>query len=104
VPQRSLGLPVTLLAMALAGCGAPLKPLPSAQASETAANECGSGGLGRYVSQLATDDTLASIRAAIGHGRIRTIRPGDAVTMDFRPERLNIEIGGSGRIERFRCG
>lgn len=33
----------------------------------------------------------------------RVIGPGDAVTMDFRADRLNIEIGESGRIERIGC-
>lgn len=35
---------------------------------------------------------------------VRIIRPGMAVTMDFRPDRLNIGIGESGRIERVYCG
>lgn len=33
----------------------------------------------------------------------RVIGPGDAVTMDFRADRLNVEIGDSGRIERISC-
>ncbi len=35
---------------------------------------------------------------------LRWIRPGDAVTMDFREDRLNISIGEDGRIERINCG
>ena len=34
----------------------------------------------------------------------RVIRPGMAVTMDFRPSRTNVVIGKSGRIERVYCG
>ena len=34
----------------------------------------------------------------------RAINPGDMVTQDFRPDRLNIEIGEDGRIKQFRCG
>lgn len=37
-------------------------------------------------------------------GQVRVIRPGDAVTMDFRPERLNFDIGEDGRIRRIYCG
>lgn len=116
------------LALSLAACGradhqapAPtesLKPLPSAQpqppvpapdaseshAAMTERDECGAGKLSGYLNQLPAQDTLAKIRAAAGHDRIRTIRPGDAVTMDMRPDRLNIEIGEDGRIKLFRCG
>lgn len=34
----------------------------------------------------------------------RIIGPDTAVTMDFRPERLNIAVDGSGNIERVYCG
>lgn len=37
-------------------------------------------------------------------GEVRIIRPGQAVTLDYRPSRLNFEIGASGRIVDIRCG
>ena len=43
---------------------------------------------------------LASMMLPAG---TRVIGPGDAVTMDFRHDRLNLEIGESGRIERIAC-
>ncbi|MRX49694.1 hypothetical protein GI374_04370 [Paracoccus sp. S-4012] len=33
----------------------------------------------------------------------RIIGPGDAVTMDFRVDRLNIEVGTNGRIDKIAC-
>jgi hypothetical protein len=33
----------------------------------------------------------------------RVIGPSDPVTMDFRPERLNVEIGADGRIAKVGC-
>lgn len=36
-------------------------------------------------------------------GPLRIIRPGMAVTMDFSPERLNIEINDEDRIARVYC-
>ena len=33
----------------------------------------------------------------------RVIGPGDAVTMDFRPDRMNVEIGTDGRIAKIGC-
>lgn len=34
----------------------------------------------------------------------RILRPGTAVTMDYRPDRLNIEIDAAERIVRVQCG
>lgn len=36
-------------------------------------------------------------------GNLRVIKPGQAVTKDYNPSRLNAVIGRDGRIERFGC-
>ena len=36
--------------------------------------------------------------------RVRHIRPGDAVTEDFRIERLNIYVTSTDIIEKINCG
>lgn len=33
----------------------------------------------------------------------RVIRPNDAITDDFRVDRLNVELGNTGRIEKVSC-
>ena len=39
------------------------------------------------------------------HSRtLRWIRPGDAVTMDFLEDRLNINLDAQGNVERLNCG
>jgi hypothetical protein len=124
--------PIALLALALAGCGATdrqapapsesLVPLPTTQPAppapepspappvstrpspEPAANECGADKLGAFVNQLPTTETMDAVRRAVAHDRIRPIKPGDVVTMDYRADRLNVEIGVDGRIRLFRCG
>jgi hypothetical protein len=40
---------------------------------------------------------------ALPEGR-RIIFPGQGVTMDFRAERLNVEIGSDDRVARVYCG
>lgn len=83
-----------------------VQPAPPSESAkpEPAADECSASKLGSYMGQAAGSDTMAKIRQTIGHERIRTINPGDAVTMDFRPDRLNVEVGEDGRIKRLRCG
>ena len=36
--------------------------------------------------------------------QVRVIRPGMAVTMDFRSERINFDIDNGNRIARIWCG
>ena len=77
---------------------------PALNEEEPAAEECGADRLGRWLNVLPTDTVKAEIRETIGHDRIRYIAPGDVVTMDLRPDRLNVETGEDGRIKLFRCG
>ena len=77
---------------------------PAMNANEPDATECGADQLDRWLNVLPTDDVKEDIREAVGHDRIRYIAPGDVVTMDFRPDRLNVETGDDGRIKLFRCG
>ena len=77
---------------------------PAMNADEPDAAECGADKLVRWLNVLPTETVKAEIREAVGHDRIRYIAPGDAVTMDLRPDRLNVETGVDGRIKLFRCG
>jgi len=36
--------------------------------------------------------------------RTRVIHPNTAVTMDHRPDRLNVHVGEDGKISRVDCG
>jgi hypothetical protein len=35
---------------------------------------------------------------------VRTVRPGEAVTMDYRADRLTLEIDSAGKVVTARCG
>jgi hypothetical protein len=39
-----------------------------------------------------------------GAGIVRWIRPGQMVTMDYRPDRLDLSLDRNGRIVRATCG
>ena len=77
---------------------------PAMNADEPDAAACGADKLARWLNVLPTETVKVEIREAVGHDRIRYIAPGDAVTMDLRPDRLNVETGVDGRIKLFRCG
>ncbi|MFN3943991.1 MAG: I78 family peptidase inhibitor [Allosphingosinicella sp.] len=56
------------------------------------------------VGQQATAELGRDALQRSGSGALRWIRPGDAVTMDYRTDRLNIELDARGRVARIYCG
>lgn len=62
-------------------------------------DSCGAGALQGLVGQPAT--VLDSMKFA---SPTRILRPGMAATMDYSPDRLNIEIDAAERIIRVQCG
>ncbi|WP_334182321.1 I78 family peptidase inhibitor [Novosphingobium sp.] len=64
---------------------------------------CGAEQFASYIGQTASDDVIAAITAARGDKPMRVIKPGMAVTMDYRPDRLNVQVGEDGKISKFTC-
>lgn len=92
-----------LAAFAVAGCAAsepPAGPPPVSDGSD----QCGARALQDYLGMVAAGPVESRIREAADDGRVRFIGPDDAVTMDYRPDRLNVETDAAGRIVRIRCG
>jgi hypothetical protein len=65
---------------------------------------CTAAGAKEYLGQELDAHTVDDARAHAGALRSRVIKPGDRVTMDVDPLRLNVELDQSGRIHRLRCG
>jgi hypothetical protein len=63
---------------------------------------CGAQPLQHLVGHPVPD--AESLEALEGPARIRVIRPGQAVTMDHVPSRLNIELDENDIVVRLRCG
>ena len=43
-------------------------------------------------------------RERSGAGVVRTVRPGQIITMEYRADRLTVELDASGKVTRVRCG
>lgn len=88
--QLLLALPL----LALAGCVEPVPVTPE----EPDADLCKASALQGLVGQPRT--VLSTMLLPAGS---RVIEAGDAVTMDYRADRLNVEIGTDGRISKVGC-
>jgi hypothetical protein len=93
-PRLLLALP--LLAMA---CTQSDPTPPRSMPPEDIVDACVAAELQDLVGQPAAVATAITFAVPV-----RIIEPGMAVTMDFNPQRLNIEIGEGGLIARIFCG
>jgi len=68
------------------------------------ADSCDTSILAALVGKPFSAAVEADAKKQSGLTNVRVIRPGMAVTMDFRPDRLNIDLDDKGVVTGFRCG
>lgn len=96
---------VAILALTAIGACAPIEPATPASATQDQVvpaddkDVCHAKALARLVGKPITDPAVPPASRTVRH-----IRPGDAVTEDFRIERLNIYMTAADVIERINCG
>jgi|TARA_R110000744_G_scaffold77899_4_gene153676 hypothetical protein len=66
---------------------------------ETVTDSCGAGARDYLIGQSLGEVDLDSLARLV-----RPIHPGQPVTMDHRPDRLNLDLDGDGVIVRIWCG
>ena len=81
--------------LALAAC---VEPVPAPAPVQPDTDKCKASTLQGLVGQ--PKSVLQTMLLPAG---TRVIGPGDAVTMDFRPDRMNVEVGADGRIAKIGC-
>lgn len=84
----------------LAGC-ATAKPDAATDAAPAA---CNADAANSYVGQAGTEATIEAVRKATGATLVRPLKPGQAATMDYRVERVNVFLDAAGNIEKIGCG
>jgi len=86
-----------LALLALIGCTTLEPELPSLPAPD--ADSCN---VRQYASLIGQDAT--ALEKVLILGQVRLIRPGTAVTQDYRPERVNFYITADDLVGRIACG
>lgn len=97
-----------LTAILISACGttstptreeAPLPPKVSTEGSQ-----CGARYVQDHLGSHYDEVLRESIREESGAGALRVLRPGEAYTLDYRPDRLNIRLDEEGNITTIGCG
>lgn len=89
---------VAALLMAEAGC------MSMAAESRAPMAACDAGMVQDLIGRRATAELGREALRQSGARALRWIRPGQAITMDFSPDRLNVEVDGQDRVAALRCG
>ena len=96
--------PAACLAMLLGACSS-IQPDPGAPGrAGAAAGACNAEAVAWAVGQPANEAVMGRIWRESGAGLIRPIAPGQAVTRDFRPDRVNVHIDRDNTITSVGCG
>lgn len=90
-----------LATIALAGC-TPVEM--RGEQHHSAERICRDGPAQRYIGHGWSAGAVEGARRASGAKSVRVVRPGEAVTMDFRPDRLTVTIDEHQVISRATCG
>jgi hypothetical protein len=111
-PTRTARSLASLAALPLAGlvvaCAPAREPAPATPPPTIVDGgidgTCDEKAAAAFVGQPISEDVAAKARDAAGARGVRIIRPGMAVTMDYRAGRLNLHLDGADRITRVSCG
>lgn len=90
---------IAVLTLPLAACAA-----MSPATEDRLGVQCNADRVQPLVGREATPDVVDRAKTRSGARTVRMIKPGDAVTMDFRSDRLNLELDNVNTIKAARCG
>jgi len=97
-------IPVTALALLLAGCaGSPLTDAPSSNATGSSAEACDADKAESAVGQRANSGLVEQYRKLAGAKTARALRPHDVMTMEYDPTRLNLRLDDNDVVISVNC-
>lgn len=79
-------------------------PDVAAPAAEPGATPCDTEAVQGLIGEQGSETVYARAIQESGARSHRALGPTDMATMDFRPDRLNIDLDANGKITGFRCG
>lgn len=92
-------VPVIVLLLSMGAC-ATIPP----EAPPTAGGQCNAEGARWAIGHEPSGDVVERARVDSGSATVRVLRPGEPMTMDFRIDRLNLNVNARNAIDGVKCG
>ncbi len=94
-----------ILAAGLAGCAANKSASPSSSVSASPSGKsCNAQPAQNLVGQAFSASVGADVRGRTGSDSVRVLKPGQVMTLEYNPARVNVIVDGQGKISAIRCG
>lgn len=91
--------------LTLCGLLAACSSSPATRTTEKAGDgRCDAEAVQHFVDQRITSEMAEEARVEAGAKYLRVTQPNQPVTMDYNPQRLNIDIDDADSIIRLSCG
>ena len=106
--MKTMSMPLAALcAVLFAACSS--QPTSAGSGDATPANDgvaqaCNADAALGFIGQVATAGVVEQARKAAGAGIARTLKPGQVVTMEYRADRLDLDVDASNVVTGVRCG
>lgn len=94
-------LALPLIALSTVACAPVEAQLPAPAAAPT---PCGAEKVAGVIGKKRTPALERRVQALSGAARVRWIRPGMMVTMDYSETRLNVRVGPDRKVLSVNCG
>jgi len=94
--MRAIGMIAT--ALLVAGCMDDGRPTPM-----PGPRMCNANAVQRFIGAPMSPRLQSRLQARSGASSVRVVRPGEAMTMDFRRDRLTVDLNQRGQISGLRC-
>lgn len=76
----------------------------SSSGSSGAGGQCNADGVQSAVGKSLTQALLDQLRTQSGSGTARALKPGEMITMEYMPTRLNVLVDAKNTVTAVRCG
>ncbi|HEN8714530.1 MULTISPECIES: I78 family peptidase inhibitor [Pseudomonas] len=99
-------LATLLVAAVLAGCSTGGNSGGGSAPAAPAGNDgrCEASGADFAIGKQGSAELLEQARKASGSQMARILKPHDMVTLEYRSERLNLNVDEQGKVTRVNCG
>ncbi|ANY16433.1 I78 family peptidase inhibitor [Bordetella pseudohinzii] len=95
----------------LAGCAANQRAASSSSAPASpsgsmlpSGKSCDAQPAQNLVGQAFSESVGADVRGRTGSDSVRVLKPGQVMTLEYNPARVNVIVDGQGKISAIRCG
>lgn len=79
-------------------------PAPTPAPAPAGTQACNADAAGGAIGKVASADVVEQARRDAGAAVARTLAPGQVVTMEYRGDRLNLDVDGGNVVTGVRCG